>query len=125
MYYNNTAMHVQCIWVLKNVLIMYQVNETTLPASVLLVCHYTVTLQNLCHKDTIMHDIVLVLYTHWYPVDLSLLPTRGPCSKYELDIPEGQFRGKFEFSLTGPPLRVSTTESVHCIPYHTIVIKCK
>ena len=42
-----------------------------------------------------------------HPTDLSLLPTRGPCSKYELDIEEGQFKGKFEFSLTGPPLRVS------------------
>ena len=41
------------------------------------------------------------------PIDLSLLPTRGPCSKYELDIEEGKFRGKFDFSLTGPPLRVS------------------
>ena len=38
--------------------------------------------------------------------DLSLLPTRGPCSKYELDIAEGQFKGKINFSLEGGILRV-------------------
>ena len=49
------------------------------------------------------------------PIDLSLLPTRGPCSKYELDIEEGKFRGKFDFSLTGPPLRVSNSMSLYKI----------
>ena len=39
--------------------------------------------------------------------DLSLLPTRGPCSKYELDLPEGQFRGKLIFTVQGGILRVS------------------
>ena len=47
------------------------------------------------------------------PIDLSLLPTRGPCSKYELDIEEGKFRGKFDFSLTGPPLRVSNSTTLY------------
>jgi acetylornithine deacetylase/succinyl-diaminopimelate desuccinylase-like protein len=40
-------------------------------------------------------------------VDLSLLPTRGPCSKYELDIAEGKFIGKLELIYESDPLRVS------------------
>ena len=40
-------------------------------------------------------------------VDLSLLPTRGPCSKYELNIEEGQFKGKLELSYESEPMRVS------------------
>ena len=39
-------------------------------------------------------------------VDLSLLPTRGSCSKYELDIAEGKFKGKLELTYESDPLRV-------------------
>ena len=42
-------------------------------------------------------------------VDLSLLPTRGPCSKYELDIAEGKFKGKLELTYESDPLRVSVS----------------
>jgi acetylornithine deacetylase len=37
--------------------------------------------------------------------DLSQLPTRGPCSKYELDIAEGKFKGELTFTLEGGILR--------------------
>ena len=40
-------------------------------------------------------------------VDLSLLPTRGPCSNYELDIAEGKFKGKLDLTYESDPLRVS------------------
>ena len=40
-------------------------------------------------------------------IDFSLLPTRGPCSKYELDIAEGKFKGKLELTYESDPLRVS------------------
>lgn len=38
--------------------------------------------------------------------DLSLLPTRGPCSKYEISIPEGDFKGKIEMKFEGDPFKV-------------------
>ena len=40
-------------------------------------------------------------------IDLSLLPSRGPCSKYELDIAEGKFKGKLELTYESDPMRVS------------------
>ena len=40
-------------------------------------------------------------------IDFSLLPTRGPCSRYEIDTPEGKVRGKLEFTIVGEMLRVS------------------
>ena len=42
-----------------------------------------------------------------FPLDLSLLPTRGPCSKYEVSIAEGEFRGKLELTFESEPMRVS------------------
>ena len=42
-------------------------------------------------------------------IDLSLLPTRGPCSKYELDIAEGKFKGKLELTYESDPMRVSNS----------------
>ena len=63
------------------------------------------------------------IHVHVHASDLSLLPTRGPCSKYELDLPEGQFKGKLIFTLEGGILRVCTMYmyvyvccSLHIIP---------
>ena len=42
-------------------------------------------------------------------IDPAQLDTRGPCSKYELDIAEGKFKGKIKFILEGGILRVSHT----------------
>ena len=42
-------------------------------------------------------------------LDPAQLDTRGPCSKYELDIAEGKFKGKIKFILEGGILRVSHT----------------
>ena len=39
--------------------------------------------------------------------DLSLLTTRGPCSKYLISIPEGEFRGKLTLTFEGDPFKVS------------------
>ena len=40
--------------------------------------------------------------------DLNVLVTgdRGPCSKYEISIPEGDFKGKLEIVWDGDPLKV-------------------
>ena len=39
-------------------------------------------------------------------VDPSALPTRGPCSKYEISIPEGDFKGKISIKFEGDPFKV-------------------
>ena len=41
-----------------------------------------------------------------FAVDLSVLPTRGPCSKYELSIAEGDFRGALDLTFESEPMRV-------------------
>ena len=42
-------------------------------------------------------------------IDLSLLPTRGPCSKYEIPNEDdtGSIKGKLTFTLESEPLKVS------------------
>lgn len=37
--------------------------------------------------------------------DMSLLPTRGPCSKYHICIEEGEFKGKIELTFEGDPFK--------------------
>ena len=41
--------------------------------------------------------------------DITKLPTRGPCSKYTLDLEEGKFCGVLELTFQGDPFRVSVT----------------
>ena len=43
-------------------------------------------------------------------VDISVLVNgdRGPCSKYDISIPEGDFKGKLEIVWESAPLRVGT-----------------
>ena len=41
--------------------------------------------------------------------DITKLPTRGPCSKYTLDLEEGKFCGELELTFQGDPFRVSGT----------------
>ena len=43
-----------------------------------------------------------------YVADISVLVTgdRGPCSKYDITIPEGHFKGELEFTWSGDPLKV-------------------
>ena len=55
-------------------------------------------------SDSVDSALICALYIY---IDLSLLPTRGPCSKYELDIAEGKFKGKLELTYESDPLRVS------------------
>ena len=38
--------------------------------------------------------------------DITKLPTRGPCSKYELDLEEGKFRGELELTFEADPFKV-------------------
>ena len=38
--------------------------------------------------------------------DITQLPTRGPCSKYTLDLEEGKFRGELKLSFEGEPFKV-------------------
>ena len=43
-------------------------------------------------------------------IDISVLVTghRGPCSKYDISIPEGNFKGELEIVWESDPLRVGT-----------------
>ena len=38
--------------------------------------------------------------------DITRLPTRGPCSKYTLDLEEGKFRGELKLTFEGEPFKV-------------------
>ena len=44
--------------------------------------------------------------------DLSILPTRGPCSKYHINIPEGEFKGKIEIKFEGDPFKVGVATNL-------------
>ena len=50
---------------------------------------------------------VMIAFYSCICIDLSLLPTRGPCSKYDISIAEGNFRGQLELSFESEPMRVS------------------
>ena len=54
-------------------------------------------------------------------VDVSMLPSRGPCSKYAISIAEGDFKGKLELSFESEPMRVRNqiSHKIHiaCISY--------
>ena len=39
-------------------------------------------------------------------LDITQLPTRGPCSKYTLDLEEGKFRGELKLTFEGEPFKV-------------------
>lgn len=47
--------------------------------------------------------------------DLSILPTRGPCSKYHINIAEGEFKGKIEIKFEGDPFKVSVTSTLYSL----------
>ena len=49
-------------------------------------------------------------------IDLSLLPNRGPCSRYEIATPEGRVRGRLEFTIIGHTLRVR--DAIHYLELH-------
>lgn len=49
-------------------------------------------------------DVVMILCS---PADPTILPTRGPCSKYVINIPEGDFKAKLEMKFEGDPFKVS------------------
>lgn len=57
-------------------------------------------------------QVVAVAILYLQSADLSLLPTRGPCSKYEVSIAEGEFRGKLELTFESEPMRVSVHDKL-------------
>ena len=60
-------------------------------------------------------------------IDISVLVTgdRGPCSKYDITIEEGHFKGELELTWSGKPLKVhyfyirSHTNIATCVHIHT------
>ena len=42
---------------------------------------------------------------YWF-ADVTKLPTRGPCSKYAINIAEGEFVGKIDIKFEGDPFKV-------------------
>ena len=58
-------------------------------------------------------------YQHCIITDISVLVSghRGPCSKYNIDITEGNFKGELEVKWGGEPLKVGITvhsQSANC-----------
>ena len=45
--------------------------------------------------------------------DITQLPTRGPCSKYTLDLEEGKFRGELKLTFEGEPFKVRGSPSYY------------
>ena len=56
--------------------------------------------------------VVIVAILYLQSADLSLLPTRGPCSKYEVSIAEGEFKGKLKLTFESEPMRVSVNDKL-------------
>ena len=56
---------------------------------------------------------LVTILTHIHPTDLSVLPTHGPCSKYNItDTATGESHdGKVTITFEGDPLKVSY---IHC-----------
>ena len=42
-----------------------------------------------------------------HSADFSILPTRGPCSKYEISIAEGEFKGNISIHYEQDPFKDS------------------
>ena len=75
--------------------------------------HFSInrTSVGLSHACPTMRSPFLNTHAHTVTSDPSQLPSRGPCSKYELDIPEGQFKAEIEFIFEGEPFKVSDGHS--------------
>ena len=50
-----------------------------------------------------------------YPSDITKLPSRGPCSKYKLDLEEGKFLGELEISFEGEPFKVTRRSCMYIL----------
>ena len=50
--------------------------------------------------------ILIFLYPPFLYPDITRLPTRGPCSKYDISLEEGDFRGELELTFEGVPFKV-------------------
>jgi len=51
--------------------------------------------------------------------DITKLPTRGPCSKYELDLEEGKFCGGLEITFEPDPFKVRGSSCMYLLEYYT------
>jgi len=64
--------------------------------------------------DDVLTILIFLYPPSLYP-DITRLPTRGPCSKYEISLEEGDFRGELELTFDGVPFKVRGSSCMYMV----------
>ena len=77
-------------------------------------CGHVLNVPSIWFLDAVLTILIFLYPPSLYP-DITLLPTRGPCNKYEISLEEGEFRGELELTFDGVPFKVRGNSGMYMV----------